>query len=112
MDGLYGDLDKFADWIAGHEAAFFLSAHSRSSREENADFQRILTERGIHFTTSLPAKLTPGTVAFVGSPDEVVHRDFVSNAWVEDPLKVVLARIAGYPRTAPSAKAKRRDPAR
>ena len=78
LDGLYGDLDKFADWIAGHEAAFFLSAHSRSSRDENADFQRILTERGIHFTTSLPAKLTPGTVAFVGSPDEVVHRDFVT----------------------------------
>jgi hypothetical protein len=51
-------------------------------------------------------------VAFAGSPDEVVHRDFVTNAWVEDPLKVVLARIAGYPRTAPPAKAKRRDPAR
>jgi hypothetical protein len=112
LDGLYGDLDKFADWIAGHEAAFFQSAHSRSSREENADFQRILTERGIHFTTSLPAKLSPGIVAFVGSPDETEHRDFVTNAWVEDPLKVVLARIAGYPRAAPSAKAKRRDPAR
>lgn len=108
LDGLYGDLDKFADWIASNQAAFFLSAHSRSSREENTAFQRLLTERGIHFTTSLPAKLAPGTVAFVPSPDEVVHRDFVTNAWVEDPLKVVLARIAGYPRTPPRAKSKRR----
>lgn len=112
LDGLYGDLDKFADWIAGHEGAFFLSAHSRSSREENTSFQRLLTERGIHFTPSLPARLTPGTVAFVGSPDEIEHRDFVTKAWVEDPLKAVLARIAGYPRTAPPAKAKRREPAR
>jgi hypothetical protein len=112
LDGLYGDLDKFADWIAGHEAAFFLSAHSRSSREENASFQRILTERGIRFTPSLPAKLTPGTVAFVGSPDEIEHRDFVTKAWVEDPLRAVLARIAGYPRMPPPAKARRREPAR
>jgi hypothetical protein len=112
LDGLYGDLDKFADWITSHEAAFFLSAHSRSSREENASFQRMLTERGIHFTPSLPAKLSPGTVAFVGSPDETEHRDFVTKAWVEDPLRTVLARIAGYPRTAPPAKAMRRDPPR
>jgi hypothetical protein len=108
LDGLYGDLDKFADWIANRESAFFLSAHSRSSREENAGLQRTLAERGIDFATSLPARLLPGSVTFVTTPDEVVHRDFLTNAWVEDPLKVVLARIAGYPRTPPRARSRRR----
>ena len=108
LDGLYGDLDKFAEWIAGREAAFFFSAYSRSSREENADFQKLLTERGIDFAHGLPAKLAPGSVTFVGSAEEVVHRDFVTNAWVEDPLKVVLARIAGYPRTPPPKPIRRR----
>ena len=35
LDALYGELDKFADWIERHGAAFFFSAYSRSSRDEN-----------------------------------------------------------------------------
>jgi len=31
--------------------------------------------------------------------DEVRHGDFVTQAWVGDPLKVLLARIPGYERT-------------
>ena len=87
LDGLYSDFDKFADWIAARESAFFLSAHSRSSRDENAAFQRLLTERSIDFATELPARLSPGSVTFVGTGDEVVHRDFVTSAWVPIPCE-------------------------
>jgi hypothetical protein len=108
LDGLYSDLDKFANWIASHEGAFFLSAHSLSSREENTALQRLLTERGINFSTTLPARLLPGSVAFVATGDEVVHRDFVTSAWGGDPLRAVLGRIVGYPRTHASARARKR----
>lgn len=108
LDGLYSDYEKFADWIAARESAFFFSAYSRSAREDNATLQRLLTERGVDFATTLPNKLAPGSVTFLATADEVVHGDFVTNAWVEYPLQVVLGRIVGYPRTPPPARTKRR----
>ena len=99
LDALYAKADKFADWIAGRESAIFLSAHSRSAREENLALQRRLTERGIDFATSLPtAHLAPGSVTFIAAADEIAHQDFVSKAWVDDPLKVVLSKVPGFSR--------------
>ncbi len=108
LDGLYSDLDKFADWIASREGAFFLSAYSGSSREENAALQRLLTERGVNFSTTLPAKLRPGSVTFVAAGEEVVHRDFITSAWEIDPLRALLSRIPGYQRSRPSARVRHR----
>ena len=51
------------------------------------------------------ARVLPGRVRLV---EEVQHGDFVSKAWVEDPLAVVLARISGYSRTPPPAPRRRR----
>ncbi len=101
LDALYAEVDKFADWIAGRESAIFLSAYSRSAREENLALQRRLTERGIDFATSLPTtRLAPGSVTFIAAADEVEHRDFVTKAWVDDPLKAVLAKVPGFSRSA------------
>lgn len=100
LDALYGQLDKFADWLTTRPAAFFVSAFGKAAREENAALQRILRERGVAFQTTLPARLTPRTVAFIAAGDDVKHNDFVTAAWVEDPLKVLLRRISGFPRTA------------
>ena len=98
LDALYAEMDKFADWIAQRESAFFFSAYSRSAREENLALQRLLTERSIDFSTTLPSTLAPGGVTFFPTGEDVVHNDFVSQAWVRDPLKAVLGKIAGYPR--------------
>jgi hypothetical protein len=100
-------MDKFAAWIEGRGSAFFFSAYSRSALDENAVLQRMLTERGIHFSTSLPARLAPGSVTFLPTAEDVVHVDFVTKAWVDDPLRVVLAKIPGYPRTPPPKARKR-----
>ena len=81
--------------------AFFFSAYSRSVRDENAAFQKLLTERNIDFATAMPGKLAPGSVTFSTTGEEVVHNDFVTKAWVDDPLKDVLAKISGYSRTPP-----------
>jgi hypothetical protein len=98
LDALYGETEKFAEWIEARESGFFVSTSSSSTRQENMAFQRQLAGRGIDVDTELPETLTPGSVVFVRSPEGVEHRDFVTNAWVEDPLKAVLGKIAGYPR--------------
>jgi hypothetical protein len=43
-------------------------------------------------------------VMFISATDDVKHMDFMTSAWVDDPLKVVLRRIPGFAR-APSAPA-------
>ncbi|HEY7662910.1 MAG TPA: alpha/beta hydrolase [Xanthobacteraceae bacterium] len=98
FDALYGQFDKFAGWLAGRPPAFFVSAFGKASREENGTLQRMLRERGLRLQTALPATLARGSVTFLAVDDEVKHVDFMTDAWVEDPLKVVLRRIPGFAR--------------
>jgi hypothetical protein len=100
LDALYGELDKFADWLVQRPPAFFVSAFGKAARDENTALQRMLSERGVRFARTLPAHLARGSVAFVAAGDEVEHKDFMTEAWVKDPLKVVLRRIPGFSRTA------------
>jgi len=100
LDALYGELDKFADWLASRPPAFFVSGFGKAARAENVALQRMLGERGVRFQTALPASLTRGSVTFVAADDGVKHKDFMSAAWVDDPLKVVLRRIPGFSRSA------------
>jgi hypothetical protein len=99
FDALYAEYDKFANWLAKRPPAFFVSAYGKASRDENTTLQRMLTERGVRFQSALPANLTLGSVAFVAANDEVKHNDFMTEAWVNDPLRVVLRRINGFSRT-------------
>jgi hypothetical protein len=98
LDAPFGEIDKFADWLARRPPAFFVSAFGKAAREENTQLQRLLTERGVRFQSGLPVNLARGSVAFVAANEEVKHVDFVTEAWVNDPLKVVLRRIAGFAR--------------
>jgi hypothetical protein len=108
LDALYGELDTYLRWTERREAAFFFSAYARSARDENAAFQKLLAERNIDFAMDMPAKLAPGSVTFLDAGEEVLHKDFVTKAWVDDPLMAVLAKIPGYPRTPPAARQRRR----
>jgi len=101
LDALYAEEDKFAVWIEKYrQGAFFLSAYSNSSRGSNAALKRLLSAQGVAFQEGLPPQLTSGAVAFLSAGD-LSHNDFVTHAWVRDPLKAVLARIIGYSRTRP-----------
>jgi hypothetical protein len=99
FDALFAEFDKFADWLAKRPRAFFVSAYGKAAREENTTLQRMLTDRGLRFQTGLPANLALGSVAFIAATDEVKHNDFMTQSWVNDPLRVVLRRINGFPRT-------------
>jgi hypothetical protein len=99
FDALFAEYEKFADWTARHPQAFFFSAYSKAARSEHAELQRLLGERGVKFQTTLPARLAPGSVTLFSAGDDVKHNDFVTQSWVQDPLKVMLARVPGFPRT-------------
>ena len=98
LDALVGEDDKFAAWIAANRrSAFFFSAYSDASAAGNAATMRRLATRDIDFGTRLPRQLAPGTIGFYKT-DGVDHDDYMTNAWVDDPLTWLLDRVPGFPR--------------
>jgi hypothetical protein len=108
FDGLFAEIDKFADWLAKRPPAFFFTAYGKAARTEHAELKRMLTDRGVGFETKLPARLTPGSVTLFAVSDEVRHNDFMTRAWVPYPLRAALSRIPGYARSAAAPGKKRR----
>lgn len=99
LDAPYGDEQRFAEWVARHRTgAFFVSAYSAAARRNNELLKQLLTARGVGFRLTLPERLAPGTVAFLDAGDGIDHDDFVTRAWTDDPLKSLLAGIAGFAR--------------
>ncbi len=98
MDALFGEMDKFAIWLTARPLAFFLSAYTPASRDENAELQRLLTERKVAFENTTVPRVRPGDISFLATGPDISHIEFMSHAWVSDPLKVLLAKIKGYPR--------------
>jgi hypothetical protein len=98
FDALYGEVETFADWITTQKTAFFISTYSRSTEGRNTQLQKVLADRQIPFTTALEPRLVPGSIAFLPAPKEAQHRDFLTQAWVDAPLKDLLARLRSHTR--------------
>jgi len=43
-------------------------------------------------------RLRPGSITFLFAGSGIDHEEFVTNAWIIDPLKAVLSAIEGYHR--------------
>ena len=99
FDALYGEIDVFADWIATDRTGFLISTFTNSTRAGNEKLQHLLAERGIQSDTTLDRQLQPGSVALIPGASDTTHRDFLTRAWVDLPLRDVLARIRGFPRS-------------
>jgi hypothetical protein len=98
LDALFGEEDRFARWIgANHRHAFFFSTYTEAAAAENADVMQRLAAKGIGYATSRPKRLGPGQVSFLSTPG-VDHRDYVTKAWVRDPLTWIFDRVDGFPR--------------
>ena len=93
LDALYGETDRFADWIVNQRAGFFVSAFADSTRVKNTAFERTLAERAVPVKTELSERLGPGSVVFLGTGPETDHRDFVTQAWTRYPVKDLLQRM-------------------
>ena len=93
LDALFGEEQKFADWIvATHAQRFFVSAYSRSSADLDAKLESEMTAQGIPVLGALPARIGPGDVVFQPALG-AVHNDFVTQAFSRNPLQAVLSRI-------------------
>lgn len=96
LDALYGELGKFASWIENDRSAFFVSAYLGSTRDKNSKLAEILTSRDIGYATALDRPLHQGDIALLsGGGEDVSHRSFVTEAWVDNPIEDLLRRVPG-----------------
>ena len=98
FDALYGEVDKFADWIVMDRSRLFVSAYTSSTRPRNTELQRWLNEHNVPFSTGFSPQMGPGSVAFLQAAADTEHRDFVTQAWAPQPLADLLTRLNGYAR--------------
>jgi hypothetical protein len=57
----------------------------------------MLREKGIAVSENMDAPLRPGSVVFVETGEGITHRDYVTHAWTENPVKEVLVKMASTP---------------
>ena len=97
LDAVYGELDKFASWIVNNRSGFFVSAYTRYTKRHDNELMQMLKEKGITIAEDIDGPLRPGSVVFVETPEGVTHRDYVTHAWTENPVKEVLVKMAATP---------------
>lgn len=94
LDAVYGELDKFANWIENNRNGFFVSSYTRYTKRRDQELMAMLRERGIAYREEMDGPLRAGSVVFVQTRDGVTHRSYVTQAWTEHPVKDVLVKMA------------------
>ena len=97
LDAVYGELDKFASWIEKNRSGFFVSSYTRYTKPRDRELMEMLRNKGITVTENMDGPLRPGSVVFVQTRDGVRHRDYVTQAWTEHPVREVLTKMAEQP---------------
>jgi hypothetical protein len=97
LDAVYGELDKFASWVGKNRTGFFVSSYTHYTERHDRDLMRMIRDKGIAVSQSMDGPLKPGSVVFVETPEGVRHRDYVTHAWTQNPVKEVLVKMAATP---------------
>jgi hypothetical protein len=97
LDAVYGELDKFASWIENNRTGFFVSSYTHYTERHDRELMQMLREKGIAISGDMNGPLRPGSVVFVETPEGVTHRNYVTHAWTENPVKEVLVKMAATP---------------
>ena len=97
LDAVYGELDKFASWIEKNRSGFFVSSYTRYTKPRDRELMEMLRNKGITVTENMDGPLRPGSVVFVQTRDGIRHRDYVTQAWTEHPVREVLTKMAEQP---------------
>jgi len=92
LDALYAGIDTFANWIADNRSTFFVSSYTPHTAYHNADLERLLNARSVPHSSELRRGNLHGMVSFLPA-GPVSHRDFVTHAWADNPIKDILARM-------------------
>lgn len=93
LDSLYGEETTFANWLATSKSAFFVSAYTRYTTRHNTALAGMLADRGIASGNALPESLSRGGAVFLASGPEANHQDYCTQAWTENPIADLLARL-------------------
>jgi hypothetical protein len=93
LDALYGEIEKFSSWIVNNRSGFFVSAYTHYTKHHDDDLAHILRDKGIAVSRELNGPLKPGTVAFLPTGEGITHRDYVTLAWTEHPVKDILVKM-------------------
>jgi hypothetical protein len=94
LDALYGGTGKFADWIAENRSTFFVSSYTPHTAHRNVYLEDLLRQRSVPYSSELRNKHLQGMVTFLPTGD-ISHRDFVTHAWADNPIKDILVRMDG-----------------
>jgi len=94
LDAVYGELDKFASWIANNRSGFFVSSYTHYTARHDQELMRMLRDKGIAIAEGMDQPLHPGSVVFVETGEGITHRDYVTQAWTKNPVKDVLVKMA------------------
>jgi hypothetical protein len=97
LDAVYGELDKFASWVANNRSGFFVSAYTRYTQPHDRELMQMIRDKGIAVSDDMDGPLRPGSVVFVRTPEGVTHRDYVTHAWTDRPIREVLAKMSLTP---------------
>jgi hypothetical protein len=97
LDAVYGELDKFASWIVNNRSGFFVSSYTHYTKRHDDELIKMLKEKGIAISQDIDGPLRPGSVVFVETQEGVTHRDYVTHAWTENPVKEMLVKMAATP---------------
>jgi hypothetical protein len=96
LDAAYGRLDTFANWIGKDKSGFFLTAYTQYTQGHNSELKSMMAARGIAVHSSLGSELSPGTATFIGTGREASHMSYVTRAWADDPLKIILTKLPEF----------------
>ena len=101
LDAMYGEFEKYADWIATSHQAFFVNCSTHFTRGGAVTLENMLSARGISSENELPTTLSRGGVVFLNV--EASHADYVNTAWIEGPIRDILQRLPEYRLGGPEA---------
>jgi hypothetical protein len=96
LDAAYGGLDTFANWIARDKSGFFLSAYTRYTQGHNAELKNMMASRGVPLNKDLPDELSRGGATFIPTGRDASHASYVTHAWDDYPIKIILAKLPEY----------------
>ncbi len=92
MDSIYSGVEKFANWIAKNRSGFFISSYTPHLAGRNSELKSLLNEKSISYSSELRRDHLRGMVAIMPA-GAISHRDFVTHAWIDSPIKDVLVRM-------------------
>jgi len=95
LDALYSGINRFANWIAENRSGFFVSSYTPHTRGHNADLEAMLRAKSVPYGSELRHDHMAGSVTFLPA-GPISHRDFVTHAWADLPLKDILLRLDEY----------------